>query len=502
MLNPMRLTWEVLRLATKAVMGVVQTVLYLVEREPLRRGERAARRGVLGPDDPPPPPELRAAALDYRGLVRPAELALQPWTYRLGRLREPGRRWGLGADEFGLAPQDIAQHACIIGPPRSGKTCSIVAPWIYAALGAGRSVLAVDSHGDLWPALRRYGEARGRLNARVYRWDHTDPRASSSWSWIDELDSDGALEAAAQAILGRPSEALAPYRRDVRLLTALLALAHGQAPRGGGRQPLSIVEIVDTIADRGRLRAFLARLPRAGPAHDLAGLLALSDDQYADAVGGILDGLRPLASAGIRRMTERPGFRLELLEREVSLLIARFPASAARAAESALGLLLALASERRLRGGGAPSIPMLLALDEASRIQSGIDLPTLLSLGPSGDLAAVLVAQSANQFPAAEREAILAACGTMIVLPGVDPPTTSYFTERLGQRPALGLSRSLQRTRFWDPPQRGLGASNEAVPMLGHREISTPPFEGRPAILHAVTIHPQPILLDLGREDL
>jgi hypothetical protein len=494
--SPLRLTWELLRLSTKAAMGLIQSIVYLVEQGPIRRGARAARRGVLGPDDPPPPPELSVSALDYRGLARPGELALAPWAYRLGRLRQPGRSWKLFREEIGLSPQDIAQHAAVIGPAGSGRTSSIVVPWIYGALGVGRSVLAVDTRGDLWPALRHYGEGQGTLNAKVYHWNYKDPSASSSWRWIDELDSEEAVEVAAKAILGRPGKPEPPdYRRDLRLLAALLTLSRA-LPRS------SAATMLDVLADRRRLEAFLAPLPRGDSVRDLSELLTLQGAQYAGAVSGVVDGLRPLASPEVRRVTESPGFTLELLGREPSLLIVGSLATGARAAEATLGLILALGAQRWLGGSAAARAPLLLMIDEAPRIQDRISLPTLLSLGSSAGLAVVLIAQSVSQFSGAERDEILSKCATMILLSGVGHSTTRYFTERLGQRSALGLSSSLQRRRFWEPPQHGLSASNRTVSMLGHREISTPPFDGRPAILHATTIHPQPILVDLTRGDL
>jgi type IV secretory pathway TraG/TraD family ATPase VirD4 len=494
--SPLRLAWELLRLSTKAVAGFVQAVMYLIEQGPIRRGARAARSGVLGPDDPPPPPELSAAALDYRGLARPGELALANWTYRLGRLREPGRKWKLISGEIGLPPEEIVQNAAVIGPAGSGRTDSIAVPWIYAALGSGRSVLAMDVDGGLWPALRNYGEAHGRLNARVYHWNYQAPDVSSSWRWLDELDSASGIEVAAEAILGRAGESeYARHRRDMRLLVALLTLARA-LPQA------TAAELLEVVADRNRLEVFLSRFQRNGSVSDLSELLSLADDQYADTVSGVIDGLRPLASPEMRRVTDHPGFTLELLDREPSLLIVRSPAAGGRTAEIALSLILALTAQRRLRGSAGHRVPMLMVLDDAPRVQHRISLPTLLAQGSSAELGVLLLAQSTNQFSADERDEILSNCATMILLPGVGPATTAYFTERLGQRPALGLSRSLQRRRFWEPPERGLSAANETVPMLGHREISMPPFEGRPAILHNTAMHPQPVLVDLTREDL
>jgi type IV secretory pathway TraG/TraD family ATPase VirD4 len=498
MLTALRIAWESLRLSVKAAMGLAYAVTDAIERHRVRRGAHAARHGQIGPDDPPPPPEAATRALDYRGLARPRELALEPWAYRLGRLREPGRRWELlPGGEIGLAPTDIEGHVAILGPARSGRTSSFVVPWIYGALGCGRSVLAVDARGDLWAALRRYGAQRERLNANVYHWSYRDPGRSSSWRWIDELSSAEAIEAAVEAILGRerPTDpAPAQRRHDARMLTALLALARTQ-PR------TSAAEMLTTISDRQRLQAFLSPLPASGFVRDLGELLTLQGSQYRDAVSGVVDGLRPLASPEVLRVSEAPGLTLELLDRAPSLLIAGLPAGGGRTAETTVGLLLALAVERRLRGS-ASRTPMLLILDEAPRIQERIQIQTLLSLGAAAGLAVVLTAQGVGQFSESEREEIMSNCETMILLPRVGKSSTAYFSERLGNRTTAGLLRSTRRERPWDPPQRGLDTSNQTVPMLGHREISMPPFGGYPAIVHARALHGQPFLVDVARDDV
>jgi type IV secretory pathway TraG/TraD family ATPase VirD4 len=496
-LSPFRITWELVRLSTKAAVALVQSVMGWVEQAPVRRGARAARRGVLGPDDPPPPPDLLAGTFDYRGLARARELAPAAGAYRLGRLRRPDHGWKLLDEELGLSQQDIVRHAIVVGPVGAGKTDSFVIPWIYGALAGGRSVLAVDVRGDLWPALRHYGAGRGQLNAKVYRWDHRDPGASSSWRWIDELDSEETIEAAAEAILGRerPTEPAPTHRRDMRILTALLALSR-QLPAP------SAASMLDALGDRQRLAALLARFPQSAATSDLRWLVSLEGSEFAAAVGNVVDGLRPLASSEVRRISETPGFSLKLLADEPALLIVGLPASGAQTAETMVGLSVALTAQRWLRGSTRPNVPALLMLSEAPRIQRRVCLPLLLSQGPSVGLAVVLTAQSLTQFWEEEQDATTSNCATMIVLPGTSPSSTEHFAKRLGQRNALALSSGVQRRRPWDAPQHELNASNQTVPMLGHREVSMPPFEGRPALVHAATLHPQPFLVDVTREDL
>jgi type IV secretory pathway TraG/TraD family ATPase VirD4 len=493
-----RSVWRSLRLSSKAAQGITHATVAGVEAARAHRGAQAARRGVVGPDDQPPPPELVAQTYDYRGLARPQDLRLSPWAYRLGQLREPGRSWKLLEGEFGLADSEIARHAAVIGPSRSGKTSSIAVPWIYGALASGRSVIAADVSGELWPALREYGATLGTLNIKVFHWSYADPRNSCSWRWLDELDGEDAVEAAVEAILGRErANDPAPFRhqRDMRYLSALLKLVRARP------QP-AVARLLDALVDPSRFRAFLSAFPRGDAVRDLSELLALTPDQFAGAVSGVLNGLRPLATPAVRKVTETSGFTLDMLSGRPSLLVVGAPATGARTTQSTLGLLLALAANRWLGGPTGRRTPLLLMLDEAPCIQERVNLVTLLSRGGSTDVAVVLSAQSVTQFAEEDREEILSNCATMIMLPGTGRASTDDFAERVGQRAALGLTRSVQRNSIWTAPQRGLSSANELAPMIGHRELSMPPFEGYPAIVHASSLGPRPILVDLTREDL
>ncbi len=492
----LRATWQSLRLSAKAAQGVAQAAVAGIEHAQERRGVRAARRGLVGPDDPPPPPEWTAGILDYRGLARPRELAASGWTYRLGRPRNPTGHWSLNPAEVGLTDGGIVRHAAVIGPTRSGKTSSIAAPWIYGALRSGRSVVAVDVAGDLWASLRRYGATQGPLNVEVFHWDCRDPARSSSWRWVDDLDGRDAVEAAAEAIVapGWPNEpAHAARRRATGILSELLPLVRGTAQASAGA-------LLDLLADRRKLAAFVARLPPGAQVGHLRELLSVQPGRYLETVSDLLERLQPLDTPELRRVSEAPGLSLEMLTGKPTLLIVGSASYGAQTSDTALGLVLAVAARRWLRG--FPGTPAMMVLDEAPRIQDHIHLPTLLSTGASVGLAVVLCAQDVSQFAQTYRDEILSNCATMAMLPGCGPSSTAYFSKRLGQRPVVELSRSVQRTSPWSAPQRALSTSSQMVEMLGHREISSPPFEGYPAIVHAATVHPRPILVDLTRPDL
>lgn len=141
---------------------------------------RGVRKGILGPWDAPPPDVGAYGYWDYRGVARPSDIAPFNLDFPLGRYREP-RRW-TALEEIGLTERTASEHAIVLGPTRSGKTASIIAPWIYHALQLGYSVLAVDVKGrdHLLAEVKRYSSHKGPLGAPVLKWDYTDPRRSVS----------------------------------------------------------------------------------------------------------------------------------------------------------------------------------------------------------------------------------------------------------------------------------------------------------------------------------
>lgn len=459
--------------------------------EDIRAG-RVANRGVVGPYDRPLPPAHEAAAMDYRGLARLDSIDVQRWTYRLGRLREPKGRWKLTRDEIGITDVAIDQHAAIFGPTTFGKTSSLIVPWIYDAIASGRSVLTVDVKGDLLDKIREYSAVRGPLGRDVYEWNPAS--GAVSWRWLDELNTEDRVEVAVEAILGkeRPQDPNPfHHRRDSRFLRALLTLS-------GDNPGITAGDLLTIASDQYRLDAFLGRQTNHRAISDLAELLGLEPDQYSMAISGVINGLSMLSTQAARRITDRPGIGLEMLDREPTLLVAVAPAEGGDGTKALLALLLGLASQRLLGTDASTRVPVVMMLDEAPRIQDRIRIPELLSLGASKKLAVVLAAQDVSQFSEEERQPMLVNCGTVVVLKGAGAETTEFLSKRLGDRRAVSYSDN-RGQGFAD---RTRTSSTGMVPVLGHNEIANPPFEGWPAIVHARSIANGPLLVDLTRADL
>lgn len=487
-----------LRLSAKAGAGAGRMAESAIDNGALRRGARAAARGVLGPDDPPPPPDRRGDWLDYRGLARPNEIKRMDYYFRLGHVRQPRRRWALETHEIGLDEQGLRQHALILGPPNSGKTASIVVPWIYGGLASGQRVVAVDVKGNLFDDVRAYANHAGHLGARVIHWDYTDPRRSESWCWPADLGSEESIAVAVETILGRERDndpTPFHHRRDMKILTAILSLVRA-LPRP------TVSAMLDVLVDQSRLCSFMVRAGPSPATRDLEELLPLAPDQFINAVSGVTVALRWLDTTGVRAVTERQSLRLADLDSGGQLLVVVAPVTGGKTPETASSLILGQLMHRWLGGFRGGAQPTLLMLDEAPRIQRRVRLPELLSIGRAAGVSVVLAAQDISQFDEQHRGEILANCATVVALPGVSPTTTAWLAERLGERPATSLSVGTSRAAPWDRSGQSVTTHLENVPVLGHREIATPPFEGRPAIVHSSLLGRRPVLVDLSRPDL
>ncbi len=151
----------------------------------LHSAGRGARRGYLAPGDPTPPPTAGADYLDYRGVASWQEAQnLDDGQFPLGAFSDIAK--GKVRGPIGLPGQVINRHAVVVGPAGSGKTYSLLIPWMYAALISNWSVVAVDVKGDLREDFLDFKDAQGAgaLGARLTKWDFTDPLHSSPWQWL------------------------------------------------------------------------------------------------------------------------------------------------------------------------------------------------------------------------------------------------------------------------------------------------------------------------------
>ena len=461
----------------------------------IKRAARRAATGVIGPGDPPPPPNGPMDYYDYRGVATPRDArALRDKPFTLGRLLDPrrGARFSLG-----LSDSILEQHAVIVGPTGSGKTTSILVPWIAEALRLGNSVVAVDVAGDLLDDLSRYRAATGPFHANVAVWDFSQPNLSISWNWLADMKDESAISSAVEAIRGRVSPNDSQpffHERDLRLLRAAIELSVAS------RQNMTAVDLLGIV----RSEVAFVDLVRSHSGHPAASRIpdfisGVSQGRFAEMTSGVVNALELWDTSGLRRVSSRPELQLSDLLDTPSLLVVGAPLHFGRTSEVASGLILSQIVNMLFRRFSSPGPRRLFfVIDEAARLASRLNFEELLSIGRRAGATIVLALQDVSQLSnEAERLAILGNCGTMVSLPSRSKSTAEYFLSRLGNRPQASVT--LTATPGSVGPRFSTAHGVVEVPVLGLREVMDPPWGPRSAVVHCQPALGRPLLVDLTR---
>lgn len=461
---------------------------------------RGARRGILAPGDPPPPPTAGGSYYDFRGVLslRGVPGDLQHAEFPLGRYVHPSKG---PRDPIALPEGVVAHHAAVVGPAGSGKTTSIIIPWIVAGLRAGWSVVTIDVKGNLMDRVRAAVQASGQpLGVRAATLDYTRPAKSVQWNWLAEMNSDRAIENAVASIIGKePPPKSDPYffHMDSQILRGLLELT-SVSPR---RDTVTASRLLRVLKDQSTLVKIMKRDPGSPAYARLRDLETMYPDDYAKRVSGVAIRLDALANPMIEAVTSRPGMRVrEVLDRQ-SLVSVVAPVQDGQMAATLSSLfinqLLFRAYDRFVNPSG---VPVLLVLDEAAQLADRVDFESLLSVAREAQVAAVIAVQDVAQFKDEnQRSIIFANCGTAIYLPRTSGKSAELLCKRVGEHPVQTSSVSVSPASSGWGTQTSRSAQTQIVPVLGAREIMELPFGRFAAVVHAPDIADRPFLVDLTR---
>jgi len=474
-------------------------------RAALYAAGRGARRGFLAPGDPTPPPTARADYLDYRGVAPWSEAKpLAGCEFPLGRFTDL-EKGGRARDGIGLPAEVLARHSVIVGPAGSGKTHSLIVPWIHAALVAGWSVVALDVKGDLRDEYLSFKEATdsGALGARLTQWDFTDSRRSTPWEWLGELRDDARVDAAITALLGRrPEQSSADpffYQRDYRTLRGLLLFARAALPecRTAG-------DLIRLLEDDTALEQLVAGHRGAPGASDVQSVLRLTGSEYAKAISGVVTALSLLDNRAVDAITRasasRPSLDLARCLDEHGLLIVGAPLRGGEVSATLAGLMVNQLAQRLYERFGSRRRPVLLVIDEAPQVVDRVDIAQLMEVARSAGVGIVAAMQDVAQIKDEnDRSSILSNAAAFAILPGASPTSVEEFGRRLGQR----FERTSGLTTGGGSTSQTFGT--ESVPVLREREIMHPPFGARAAVIHVkapeLGVTSKPVLVDMHRGD-
>jgi type IV secretory pathway TraG/TraD family ATPase VirD4 len=483
----LQLLWKLTVLMGKSIALLLKAIVVRLLNSPsdvsiVRPGDRPRARG--------------GDFQDYAGVARERELSTSSVGVSLGRYFDPSGR--IGRPLF-LNPRDLYRHCAVIGPAGSGKTHSIINPWVLELLQQGSSVVTVDVKGELMNTLGRRAEAMGM---RVWCWDSSQPRYSQSWNWLAEINEEQDIEAALRSILGKGSTGEHRYfeERDYRWLRALLKIvrqvyAHHARPQ----------DLYRLIGDQSALHDLLSRRPETHIYQsEINDLLRYSLDEYSRAVSGLMNKLYLFNTETVINISERSDFRLSDLNSQPTLLIVGASLAGGQTSEVLSSLMLNFLFNlafRRFNHVYSSNIGSLYFLiDEAPRLKERIDYENVLSVVRSANVGICLALQDIAQFGDEQQvSAILANCSTLITMRGCSARTAKYFSQRLGNRNQQAVSRTKEDNPFELFPSTSENFGNSEVSVLTERAIMYPPGGPHTAVVHNSSIFAKPFLVNLTR---
>jgi type IV secretory pathway TraG/TraD family ATPase VirD4 len=387
----------------------------------------------------------------------------------------------LGTGSVGPAWAGTEQAVLVLGPPRSGKTSSIVVPTVLGAPGAVVStstkpdVLRATAHarGSVGPCLLfdPSGTVEAPRDVQRVRWSPVE----SCRTWDDALLVARSLVGATRPGGGRESgNALGTDHWTERAEALLAPTLHAAALDG-----VDLATVLSWV-DRRNAAPALAILDRNGavrPGDLLAGIAATDPREQSgiwSTASGVLGAYRSEAALAT---TVAPDFDAgAFCDSPATLYVCATGRHQGLAAPLVVGLLTDIRTAAYARAATAPGAtpgpgtrgpPVVLALDEVANIAPIPDLPGMVSEGGGQGLLTLACLQDLSQARGrwgAAADGFLSLFGTTVVLPGIgDVRTLEAISALAGEEevPTRSVSAPVERSR-------GIGAVVSRV-VLGPR---------------------------------
>jgi type IV secretory pathway TraG/TraD family ATPase VirD4 len=392
----------------------------------------------------------------------------------------------LGYDNRNWSFAGAEQSVMILGPPRSGKTSSLIIPNIMASHGPVVSTSTkpdvLDATGGVRSLRGRCllfdpaGAVGGRPHIESLRWSPLQ----SCTTWTGSLATARSLVEVGTTAMMRGAVRAENSHWTERAQALLAPLLHAAALDGADmrtlltwvdrRQALPAQQILAGGTDRSTA---LAR-------NLLDGIVSTDERELSgiwSTASGSLTGFR--SDQALESMA-RPDFDAAAFVASADTVYIAAPADRqALVAPMVVGLIddirrATYARHADLPPGGQPGPPVVMALDEVANIAPLPDLPAIISEGGGQGLTTIVCLQDLSQARArwpAQADGFPSLFGTTVVLPGIGDVRTLEALSALageeeiatrtlsaGQMPS---DRPLADLLSGGRPQRGLSVSTQ-----------------------------------------
>jgi type IV secretory pathway TraG/TraD family ATPase VirD4 len=363
----------------------------------------------------------------------PSERLLAHLRVAMDASRDAGHGVYLGHGEGGWCFIRPEQSVMILGPPRSGKTTSLIIPNIMVSNGP---VVSTSTKPDVLDATVTSRAQRGRCllfdpTGSVDRSHTTLPLRwsplQSCTTWVASLDMARSLVEVGSAAGSRSGSHSNGSHWTERAQALMAPLLHAAAL--GGADMRTLLTWVDR---RQALPAQQILAGEPGQATELArnlldGLVATDERELSgiwSTASGSLTGFRSDESLAA---TAHPDFDAAQFVRSSDTIYIAAPAHRqALVAPMVVGLIDDIRHAtyaRHAEGvGGSVAPPVVLALDEVANIAPIPDLPSMISEGGGQGLITIAclqdLSQARSRWPA-HADGFPSLFGTTVVLPGI-----------------------------------------------------------------------------------
>jgi len=492
----------------------------MVANEILQRKIKTSKAPVLCPGDYPPDPQTYQDVQDYRGIALESELPKALRKKRKGSLPLGSYVYpcdGNRQSALYLTDDIIQRHVAVFGSTGSGKTNSIIIPWVDNIIKQGHSIVLVDVIGEFRDILEKTATKAG---CRIWHWSNIDMDNSDVWNWFDEIDlkdrdCDKYVNGLVDSILGenKYGKDIFFHERNKRWLRAATFVLKKTQPKQA--KPSELYKI---LTDQQRLKK-LANL--TSYSRDLSDLINLDD--YSNQCSGLLNSLYFFITERVKNICEptkdnwkRQRINLSDFTSRQTLFIIGASLEGGEESKVLSGIALNLVTERLCNRFKQTNLqqnvrklstnktaPLYFIVDEAPRLQDRVNFDEHLSVLRHANVRMCLAAQDVSQLEDKnnKNKDIFANCNTLIVMRGCSPSTTEYFSKRLGKRIAQSVDTSYETGDSTFISTKDKGIKSESVPVLSEREIMHPPEScGEYCAVVKIPGQQKPFLVDLKRK--